>query len=63
MLTGKKLSTKDEVIAETQAYFESKDKSYCKNIIELYDRQNRCIALKGNYLNNQILSIKNILLC
>jgi hypothetical protein len=39
MLAGKKFSTNEEVIAETEAYFEAKEKSYCKNGIEkLYNR-------------------------
>ena len=41
----------EEVIGETEAYFEVKDKSYYKNGIEkLYDRYNRCIAHEGNYI-------------
>lgn len=51
MLAGKKFSTNEEVIAETEAYFEAKPKSYYKNGIEkLEDRYNRCIALEGNYV-------------
>lgn len=51
MLAGKKFKTDDEVIAETEAYFEAKPKEYYKNGIEkLEDRYNRCIALEGNYV-------------
>ena len=51
MLAGKKFSSNEEVIAETEAYFEAKPKSYYKNGIEkLEDRYNRCIALEGNYV-------------
>ncbi|XP_032691619.1 uncharacterized protein LOC116854125 [Odontomachus brunneus] len=51
MLTGKKFSTNEEIIAESEAYFEAKEKSYYKNDIEkLHDRYNRCIALEGNYV-------------
>jgi len=51
MLAGKKFSSDEEVIAETEAYFETREKSYYKNGIEkLYDRYNRCIALEGNYI-------------
>lgn len=51
MLAGKKFKADEEVIAETEAYFEAKDKSYYKNGIEkLEDRYNRCIALDGNYV-------------
>ena len=39
MLAGKKFSADEEVIEETEAHFEAKDKSYYKNGIEkLYDR-------------------------
>jgi [histone H3]-lysine36 N-dimethyltransferase SETMAR len=39
MFAGKKFSTNEEVIVETEAYFEVISKSYCKNGIEkLYDR-------------------------
>jgi [histone H3]-lysine36 N-dimethyltransferase SETMAR len=42
MLAGKKFSTYEEVIAKTEAYFESISKSYYKNGIEkLCDRYNR----------------------
>lgn len=45
MFAGKKFSTEEEVIAETETCFETTDKSYCKYGIEnLYDRFNRCIA-------------------
>ncbi|CAG5050863.1 unnamed protein product [Parnassius apollo] len=51
MLAGKKFKADEEVIAETEAYFEAKHKSYYKNGIEkLEDRYNRCIALDGNYV-------------
>jgi hypothetical protein len=48
MLAGKKFCTNEEVIAETETYFEAMSRSYYKNGIEkLYDRYNRCIALEG----------------
>ncbi|KAF7287564.1 hypothetical protein GWI33_005927 [Rhynchophorus ferrugineus] len=51
MLTGKKFSWNEEVIAKTEAYFEEKDKSYYKNGIEKLDgRHNQCITLEGNYV-------------
>ena len=38
------------MIAETEAYFEAKDKSYYKHGIEkLGKRWNDCIALEGDY--------------
>ena len=51
MLAGKKFCADEEIIEETEAYFEAKDKSYYKNGIEkLYDRYNRCVAREGNYI-------------
>ena len=51
MLAGKKFSADEETIAETEIYFEAKDKSYYKNDIEkLYDNNYSCIALEGNYI-------------
>ncbi|GFT35474.1 putative DD34D transposase [Trichonephila clavipes] len=51
MLSGLKFRTNEKVIAETEAYFEAKDKSYYKNGIEkLYGHYNHCIALEGNYI-------------
>jgi [histone H3]-lysine36 N-dimethyltransferase SETMAR len=51
MLAGKKFSTNQEVIAETEAYFEAISKSYFKNGIEkLFNRYNHCIALERNYI-------------
>ena len=52
MLQGKKFSSNEEVIAETEAYFESKDESfYKKGIKKLEKRCNECITLAGNYIN------------
>ena len=46
-----KFCADEEVIEETEAYFEAKDKSYYKNGIEkLYDLYNRCIPREGNYI-------------
>ena len=51
MLAGKKFCADEEVIEETEAYFEAKGKSYYKNGIEKsYDRYNSCIAREGNYI-------------
>ncbi|KAF7285572.1 hypothetical protein GWI33_010481 [Rhynchophorus ferrugineus] len=53
MLSGKKFSSNEEVIlgAETEAYFEEKNKSYYKNGIEkLEGRYNQYITLEGNYV-------------
>jgi len=51
MLAGKKFKSNDEVISETEAYFDEKEKSYYKSGIEkLENRYTRCIALEGNYV-------------
>ena len=43
MLQGKRFASNEEVIAETEAYFESKDKSfYKKGIKKLEKRWNEC---------------------
>ncbi|GFW43068.1 mariner Mos1 transposase [Trichonephila clavipes] len=50
-LAGQKFCADEEVIAETEANFKAEDKLYYKNGIEkLYGCYNRCIALKGNYI-------------
>ena len=57
MLQGKRFSSNEEVIAETEAYFESKDESlYKKGIENLEKRWNECISLEGN-LNFFFLSL------
>ena len=52
MLQGKIFGSNEEVIAETEAYFEAKDKSFYKHGIEkLEKRWNDCIALVGDYID------------
>ena len=52
MLLGKRFGPNEEVVAETEAYFESKDESFYKKDIEkLEKRWNECITLKGNYVD------------
>ena len=52
MLQGKRFGSNEEVIAETEAYFEAKDKSFYKHGIEkLEKRRNDCIALKGDCID------------
>nr|XP_032516200.1 uncharacterized protein LOC116769267 [Danaus plexippus plexippus] len=51
MLASKKFRVNEEVIAETEAYFEAKDKSFYKSGIEMLERRwNDCIALDGDYV-------------
>ncbi|XP_020290881.1 uncharacterized protein LOC109858229 [Pseudomyrmex gracilis] len=52
ILQGKKFGSNEEVIAETKAYFETKDKSFYKKGIELLEKRwNQCITLEGNYVD------------
>ena len=52
MLQGKRFGSKDLVIAETEAYFESKDESfYKKGIVKLEKRWNECTTLEENYVD------------
>ncbi|GFU16287.1 hypothetical protein NPIL_200231 [Nephila pilipes] len=47
MLQGKRFGSNEEVIAETEAYFEAKDNFFYKHGIEkLEKRWNDCITLK-----------------
>ena len=51
ILQGKRFGSNKEVIAETEAYFESKDESFYKIGIEkLKKHWNECITLEGNYV-------------
>ncbi|XP_011069200.1 PREDICTED: uncharacterized protein LOC105155026 [Acromyrmex echinatior] len=49
---GKEIYTSnEEVIAETEAYFEGLDVSYYRKGIEMLEnRYTKCIALEGNYV-------------
>ena len=52
MFQGKRFGSNEEVIAETEAYFEAKDKSsYKKSVGMLEKRSNKCITLKGDYVD------------
>ena len=52
MLQGKRFGWNEEVIAETEAYFEAKDKSFYKHSIEKLEKiWNDCIALEGDYID------------
>jgi transposase len=52
MLARKRFSSNEEVIAETEAYFEAKDKSFYKKGIEMLERRwTDCITLEGMYVD------------
>ena len=47
-----RFSSNEGVIAETEAYFESKDEPFYKKGIEkLEKRWNECVTLEGNYVD------------
>ena len=49
---GKRFGSNEEVVAETEAYFESNDKSFYKKDIEKLEKgQNECITLEENYVD------------
>ena len=55
MLQGKRFGSNEQVIAETEAYFESKDESFYKKGIEKSENlRNECITLEGNLLKNKV---------
>ena len=50
-LQGKRFRSNEEVIAETEAYFEGLDVLYYRKGIEILEnRYTKCIALEGNYV-------------
>ena len=52
MLQGKRFGSNEEVILETEAYFEAKDKSFNKKGIELLEKHwNQCITLEGDHVD------------
>ena len=49
---GKRFGSNEEVISETEAYFEAKNKSFYKKGIELLEKcWNQCITLQGDYVD------------
>ena len=52
MLLGKRCGSNEEVISETEAYFEAKNKSFYKRDIKLLEKYwNQCITLEGDYVD------------
>ena len=52
MLQGKRFGPNEEVISETEAYFEAKDKSFYIKGTELLEKHwNQCINLEGDYVD------------
>ena len=53
MPQGKRFGSNEEVIAETEAYFEAKDKSLYKKGIEMLEKRwNECVTHKGDYVDS-----------
>ena len=52
MLQGKKFHSNEEVITETNACFEAKDKSFYKKVIEMLEKRwTDCVAFGGDYVD------------
>ena len=52
MLQGKRFGFNEEVISETEEYFEAKDKLIYRKGIELLEKHwNQCITLEGDYVD------------
>jgi len=52
-LRRKRFGSNEEVITETEAYFEVKHKSFCKKRIAMLENEcwNECITIEGDYVN------------
>ena len=60
MLQGKRFGSNEEVIAETEAYFEAKDKlTYKHGIEKLEKRWNDCIELEGDCIDEKKWILQN----
>ena len=54
MLQGKKFGSSEEVISESEAYFEAKDKSFYKKGVESWEKRwNQRITLEGDYVDDK----------
>ena len=63
MLQGKRFGSIEEVISETEAYFEANDKSFYKKSIELLEKRwNQCITLETMLMNKFEFSLKVVVL-
>ena len=52
MFPGERFGSNEEVISETEAYFEAIDKSFYKKSIELLEKRwNQCITLERDYVD------------
>ena len=53
MFQGKTFGSNEEVISETEAYLEVKDKSFYKKHRIVREAWNQCITIEGNYVDEQ----------
>ena len=52
MFQGQRFYSNEEVITETNAYFEAKDKSLYKKSIEMLEKRwTDCVAFEGDYVD------------
>ena len=52
MLQGKRFGSNEELISETETYFEAKDKLFYKKDIKLLEKHwNQCITLEGDHVD------------
>ncbi len=52
MLQGKRFGSNEQLISETEAYFEAKDKSIYKKGIKFLEKSwNQCTTLEGEYID------------
>ena len=52
MLQRKRFGSIEEVISETEVYFEAKDRLFYQKSIELLEKHwNQCISLEGDYVD------------
>ena len=62
-LGGKIFPSNEEIIAATKEYFEGFDKNYIlESIKKLEYRYNKCMQLKGDYVEKSIVSLKIFIL-
>ena len=61
MLQGKRFGFNEEVIAETEAYFEAKDKSFYKKIFVMLEKNELSLLKKTILMNKLEFCLKGVL--
>ena len=63
MLQRKRFHSNEEVISETEVYFEAKDKLFYKKGIKLLEKHwNQCVTLEGDLMNKVEFCLKVVYL-